>query len=67
MLITIPRVEGSPAPTFQWFRNGFPLPGETGATYAATHIDASHMGTYSCELKNVAGKFIWHEVAVSVT
>lgn len=46
---------GSPRPTLQWRRNGFPIPGATDASYvipAATMLDA---GWYQVVATNVAG------------
>eukprot|EP00596_Hydrurales_sp_CCMP1899_P000221 CAMPEP_0119052094 /NCGR_PEP_ID=MMETSP1177-20130426/73508_1 /TAXON_ID=2985 /ORGANISM="Ochromonas sp, Strain CCMP1899" /LENGTH=1020 /DNA_ID=CAMNT_0007031547 /DNA_START=106 /DNA_END=3165 /DNA_ORIENTATION=- len=51
--------EGSPTPSYQWFRNGVPLYGEIKSSVYAKNVDSSYSGTYSCELQNVAGKYVW--------
>ena len=67
LFISMQGIEGSPAPAYQWYKNGIALPGETNAAYTALKVDRSYSGTYSCELSNVAGQFVWQEVAVSIT
>ena len=58
--------EGSPSPAFQWYKNGVPLPGETDISYVVPSADTSDSGTYSCEMRNLAGTFVWLEMTVSV-
>jgi hypothetical protein len=60
------KAEGSPEPTIQWFKNGYLVPGALGPIYHLDNVNKSHEGTYTCEVKNMAGSFIWQEAAVSV-
>ncbi len=58
--------EGYPEPSLQWFKNGFLLPGRTQSVLHFESVDKSDEGTYTCELRNIAGTFIWQEGAVAV-
>lgn len=58
--------EGAPTPTYQWYRNGVLLKGETKRSIYAKSVDSTYSGTYSCELQNIAGKFVWLEATVSI-
>ena len=58
--------EGSPEPTLQWFRNGFVIPGFTKPELTFDSVNKSHEGTYTCELRNIAGSFVWQEAALTV-
>ncbi|MBL9216481.1 MAG: immunoglobulin domain-containing protein [Opitutaceae bacterium] len=46
---------GSPAPTYQWRRNGAVISGATGATYELANVSAGQAGTYSVVVANAAG------------
>ena len=59
-------VVAEPAPFVRWFRNGYELPGETEMSYSVREVNATHSGTYSCELKNIAGSFLWLEATLRV-
>ena len=44
---------GTPVPTYQWFRNGVQLSGQTNATLAIASLSkAADDGTYMCETSN---------------
>lgn len=58
--------EGAPTPSYQWYRNGVPLNGETKSSIYARNVDSTYSGTYSCELQNIAGKYVWLEATVSI-
>jgi hypothetical protein len=61
-------VEGIPPPSFQWFRNGYPLPDQLNQTLIIEDLDKKiHGGTYACEVKNIAGKYFWSEVIVHIS
>jgi hypothetical protein len=61
-------VEGIPPPSFQWFRNGYPLPDQLNQTLVIEELDKKiHGGTYACEVKNIAGKYFWSEVIVHIS
>lgn len=46
---------GTPAPTLQWWKDGAPLAGATGATYAVASARPADAGTYSVVATNSAG------------
>jgi endonuclease/exonuclease/phosphatase family metal-dependent hydrolase len=46
---------GSPAPAYQWRRNGTDLPGATGATLALYNLNTNQAGSYSVCVTNIAG------------
>ena len=45
----------TPAPTYQWSRNGVALPGQTSATLTLANVDAAAAGSYVCFATNAAG------------
>lgn len=58
----IASADGSPAPTFTWFKNGLPVPTDANVTVSAdtsrlviAKLDASHAGTYTVTATNIAG------------
>jgi sugar lactone lactonase YvrE len=46
---------GLPAPSFQWYLDGVPIPGATSLSYAVTAAQSSNAGTYSVTASNSAG------------
>ena len=46
---------GTPAPTFQWQRNGVPLAGERSATLVLARATEAQAGTYACVVTNANG------------
>lgn len=58
--------EGTPPPIYQWYKNGYPVPGLTGPALLMEGVNSSHSGTYSCEVQNIAGGFVWLEASVLV-
>jgi len=46
---------GSPAPTYQWLRNGSAISGATSSSLALNNLQASDAGTYSVVATNSAG------------
>ena len=46
---------GTPAPTFQWQKNGAPIAGATSASYTISSVATSDAGTYSVVATNSAG------------
>jgi len=46
---------GTPAPAYQWRKNGIPLGGATGASYTVANAQPSHVGSYSVVVSNIAG------------
>lgn len=60
------QVDGAPSPSIQWFKNGIPIPNEVKSNLIVNNVDKSHEGTYSCELRNMAGTYTWLEATVIV-
>ena len=46
---------GSPAPTYQWQKDGVDLPGETGTSFLISPVFAGDDGAYRVIVKNTAG------------
>lgn len=46
---------GSPTPTYQWLRNGVPIPGATSATLSLNNITIANAGSYTVAVVNDAG------------
>ena len=46
---------GTPAPSYQWRRNGTNLAGATSASYTIASPQVSHAGTYTVFISNAAG------------
>jgi hypothetical protein len=46
---------GSPAPTYQWKKNGVNLPGATGAQLTLVNVGIADQGAYSVEVSNSVG------------
>lgn len=46
---------GNPAPTYQWQRNGSPLPGATGSTLSFSAAQSGDSGTYTVVVSNSSG------------
>ena len=47
--------DGSPAPTFQWRKNGSPISGATGPTYVIPSANLADAGTYTVVASNNLG------------
>src|SRR6186713_2476106 len=47
--------DGSPAPTFQWKKDGSNIPGATGAVYNIAAASLADSGSYRVTATNVAG------------
>jgi len=46
---------GTPAPSYQWRKNGTPIGGAVGTSYTVANAQPSDAGSYSVEVSNVAG------------
>lgn len=58
---------GTPAPTFQWRRNGRAIAGATAATYTKTNTQPGDAGLYSVVVTNAAGTATSSTVVVGLT
>ena len=64
--LAVPFVMANPAPTFQWRLNGVDIPGAVERQYDVDGASVDDVGTYTCEVKNIAGKAIFEEYLVEV-
>ena len=58
---------GTPAPTYQWFKNGVAIPGATGPTLTIPSATLGDAGIYEVEATNPAGVNRCHQAMVTVT
>lgn len=54
---------GTPAPTFQWFHHGDPLPNQTRSTLHLEPLQAADSGNYTVRVTNVVG---WAESSTAL-
>lgn len=54
----IATADGSPAPTFQWRKNGSPIPGATTATLSFSGVTLADAASYSVVATNEAGSAV---------
>lgn len=57
--------DGTPPFTYQWYRNGKPLPGETAPLLRIT--DPKATGVFTCLIKNEAGELWWFTFGIGNT
>ena len=57
---------GSPAPTFQWRKNGANITGATGASYTIASATTADAGTYAVVATNSAGSAISNNAVLTV-
>ena len=57
---------GSPAPTYQWLRNGVNYPGATANTLTLSNVQAQDAGTYSVRVSNNLGSVMSATVTLRV-
>ncbi len=58
--------KASPAPEFQWLRNGEPIEGATNATLTFAPVQRSQSGTYAVQISNAAGEVTSRAVMLTV-
>ncbi len=57
---------GAPAPTFQWRRNGVPLPGATASTYQVGVVQEGDAGSYDVVVTNLKGSVVSSSATLTV-
>jgi len=57
---------GSPAPTYQWRKNGSNLSGATNSSYTKTNAQFADQGNYSVVVTNVAGSVTSNNAVLTV-
>jgi hypothetical protein len=58
---------GSPAPTYQWQKNGANILGENGTSLGLANVQASDAGTYAVVVSNSAGSVTSNGATLTVT
>ena len=58
---------GSPAPTYQWRKNGTLLSGATNATLSLANVQAADAGAYTVTVSNLAGIVTSNAATLTVT
>jgi len=58
---------GSPAPTYQWRKDGTAIGGATAATFTLTAVSAANAGTYTVVVTNSAGSVTSSGATLSVS
>ena len=53
--------------SFQWQKDGFPLPGETGASFTLNNIASNQSGDYTVVVSNAAGSVTSQVAKLTVT
>ena len=53
--------------TYQWFRNGMVIPGETDSTLSIQNVRTTDIGLYFCTASNSGGSANSSSTAISVT
>lgn len=64
MLVILATARGTPLPEYQWRRNGVPIPGANRPMLVKHSVTEADVGTYTCDVFNVAGSALWEEMAV---
>lgn len=64
MLAIVATATGVPQPEYQWRRNGVPIPGANRPMFVRHSVSEADMGTYTCDVFNVAGSVQWEEMVV---
>jgi hypothetical protein len=57
---------GSPVLSYQWRRNGVPIPGATSATLTLSNVQQSEAGAYSVVVSNSAGSVTSADATLSI-
>jgi hypothetical protein len=59
-------ITGDPAPTFQWYKAGTPLPGETDSLFIIPAVGFADTGTYSVTISNSKGTITSNTITLMV-
>jgi large repetitive protein len=57
---------GTPAPAYQWFKDGTAIPGASAASYVIDRADAKAAGSYTVTASNAAGAATSRAAALTV-
>ncbi len=58
---------GSPAPTYEWRKNGVTIPGATNSVYIMTGVTTNDIANYRVAVTNVAGSVLSETATLMVT
>jgi arabinan endo-1,5-alpha-L-arabinosidase len=58
---------GTPAPTYQWKKDGVAIAGATGSAYSISNVAKSHAGSYTVTITNSQGSVTSSAAALTVT
>ncbi|MBN1131355.1 MAG: immunoglobulin domain-containing protein, partial [Chitinispirillaceae bacterium] len=59
--------DGNPAPSYQWSKDGTPIPGATSASYDIEEVTLGDAGTYTVNVTNSVGNVTSNEVVLIVS
>ena len=54
-------VTANPEPTYQWYKNGVPIPGATGQSFSKSGLVPNDFGQYHCVVKQFSGNQLMSE------
>ena len=57
---------GTPPLTYQWRFNGASIPGATASSFQISSVQTTHVGSYSVEVRNVAGSTTSRDAVLTV-
>jgi hypothetical protein len=57
---------GNPTPTYQWRKDGTPIPGATGSTYSIASTSVSDSGNYTVEVMNPVDTIMSNQAHLTV-
>ncbi|GMI47366.1 hypothetical protein TrCOL_g11234 [Triparma columacea] len=66
IMLSVESTGGIPEPEYQWRLNGVDLTGRTSPMLMVDNISQKEGGTYTCLVRNEAGRVLWEEAVVVV-